>query len=71
MNKNGPMSSNRALRGAKRMKQSEVIMYIDPFFRSSHVFSLQKCDDTVKEKNSIMKVKGLIQSLLKKMLKNR
>ena len=32
MDKKGPMLSNRALRGANRMKQPEVPMYIDPFF---------------------------------------
>ena len=32
------------------MKQSEVIMYIGPFFQSSYVFPSQKCDDVVNEK---------------------
>ena len=50
MNKKRQTSSNCALRRAKRMKQSEVLMYIDPFFRSSYVFPLQKCDDVVNEK---------------------
>ena len=45
MNEKGTMPTNSALRRAKRTKQSEVLMYIDPFFRSSHVFPLQKCDD--------------------------
>ena len=35
----GTMSSKRALQRAKRMKQSVVLMYIHPFFRSSYVFS--------------------------------
>ena len=66
MTKKGPMSSNRALRRAKRLKQSEVLMYIDPFFRSNYVFPLQKRDGVVKEKTSIMRVQGIIQSILKK-----
>ena len=33
------------------MKQSEVPMYIESVFRSSHVIPLQKCDDAVNEKN--------------------
>ena len=70
-NKKGPMLSNRALQRAKRMKQLETLMYIDPLFRSSYVFPLQKCDDFVNKETSIMRVKGVIQSLLKKMLKNR
>ena len=60
------MSSNRALRRAKRMKQSEVLMYTDPFFRSNYVFPLQKRDSVVNEKISIMIVKGVIQSPLTK-----
>ena len=57
MDKKGPMLSNRALRRAKRMKQSEVLMYIDPFFRSNYVLPLQKRDSVVKEKSSIVRVK--------------
>ena len=49
MNKTGPMSSRRALPGAKRMKKLEVIIYIDPFFRSNYVFSIS-CDDVLNEK---------------------
>ena len=67
INKKGQMSSNRALRRAKRMKQSEVLKYIDPFFRSNNVFPLQKSDEIT----SIMKVKGTIQFLLKKNAQNR
>ena len=52
MNKKGTMSSNRALRRAKGIKQSEVLMYIEPFFRSSHVFPLKKFDDGVHEKKT-------------------
>ena len=63
-NKKGPMLSNRALRRAKRMKQSEALMYIDQLFRSRYVFPSRICDDLVNEKNSIMRVKGVIQYLL-------
>ena len=49
-NKKVQMSNNYASRGAKRMKLSEVIMCIGPFFQSSYVFPLQKCDDIVNEK---------------------
>ena len=52
MNKKGTMSSNCALRRAKGIKQSEVLMYIEPFFRSSHVFPLKKFDDGVHEKKT-------------------
>ena len=47
MNKKRQTSSNCALRRAKRMKQSEVLIYIDPFCRSSYVFSIT---DNVNEK---------------------
>ena len=62
----GPMSFKSALRRAKRIKHSEVLMCIDQFFRSSHVFSWQKCYDAFYEKTSIMSVNGV----KKKMFKN-
>ena len=49
-NKKGPMLSNHALQRAKRMKQLEALMYIDPLFWSSYVFPSRICDDVVNEK---------------------
>ena len=69
--KKGPMSSNRALRRAKRMKQSEVLMYIGPFFDQVIFFYYKNVMILSTKKPSIMREKGLIQSLLKKMPKNR
>ena len=57
MNKKGPMSSNRALRRAKRMQQSKVLVYIDPFFRSNCFFHYRNGMVLSTKKLSIMRVK--------------
>ena len=68
MDKKEPMSRNWR---ATRMKQSEVLMYIGPFFDQVIFFYYKNVMILSTKKPSIMREKGLIQSLLKKMPKNR
>ena len=63
MDKKGPMSSNRSLRRAKRMKQSEVLMFMGPFFDQFMFFYYR---NVMMFSTKIMRVKGVIQSLLNK-----
>ena len=68
MDKKEPMSRNWR---ATRMKRSEVLIYIGPFFDGVMFFYYKNVMILSTKKTSIMRVKGLIQFSTKKMPKSR